>query len=145
MPTGALGRVYQDGEIIVHQGEKGDCLYVIQQGKVEVYTKVNGQDIHLAELNEGAFFGEMAVFEQTVRSASVRSLGETRVLTVDKRNLLRRMDEDPSLAFRFIEMMSTRIRGLDHQFAQMHQTPQQEPAAALVEIGVPSKISGIAV
>ena len=125
MKTGELGKMYQNGEIIIHQGEKGDCLYVIQEGVVEVFSNVNGQEIHLAKLGEGDFFGEMAVFEQTVRSTSVRSLGQARVLTVDKKNLLRRMEEDPSLAFRFLEIMSTRIRGLDLQFAQMHNSQKQ--------------------
>ena len=124
MQIGALGKVYQDGEIIIQQGEQGDCLYVIQEGTVEVFAIVNGQKIHLAELGEGDFFGEMAVFEQTARSTSVCAVGQARVLTVDRRTLLSRMEEDPSLAFRFLETMSTRIRGLDLQFAQLHH-PQQ--------------------
>lgn len=119
MQTGALGKVYRDGETIIHEGTQGDCIYIIQEGKVEVYSTVNDQEIRLAELGEGDFFGEMAVFEQTVRSTSVRALGQARVLTVDKKNLLRRMEEDPSLAFRFLEIMSTRIRELDVQLAQM--------------------------
>jgi CRP-like cAMP-binding protein len=126
MQSGALGKVYQDGEIIIYQGEKGDCLYVIQEGAVEVYATTNGKEIHLAELGEGDFFGEMAVFDQTVRSTSVRALGQARVLTIDKRNLLRRMEEDPSLAFRFLEIMSTRMRGLDLQFAQMHRSEKRD-------------------
>ena len=121
MKTGALGKVYQNGETIIQQGEKGDCLYIIQEGMVEVFSKANGQEIHLAKLGEGDFFGEMAVFEQSVRSTSVRALGAARVLTVDKKNFLRRMEEDPSLAFRFLEIMSTRIRGMDHQLSQMHK------------------------
>jgi CRP-like cAMP-binding protein len=133
MKTGALGKEYQDGEIIIRQGEKGDCLYVIQEGSVEVYTTVNGQEIHLAKLGEGDFFGEMAVFDQTERSSSVRALGQARALTVDKRNLLRRMEEDPSLAFRFLETMSTRIRGLDHQFSQMHNSTAQAAEPAMAE------------
>lgn len=125
MQAGALGKVYQDGDIIIQQGEEGDCLYVIQEGSVEVYATVNGKEIYLAKLGEGEFFGEMAVFEQTARSTSVRALGQARVLTVDKRILLRRIQEDPSLAFRFLEIMSTRIRGLDIQFAQMHHPKKQ--------------------
>ena len=120
MQTGALGKVYQDGEIIIHQGAQGDCIYVIQDGMVEVYVTITDQEIRLAELGEGDFFGEMAVFEGTARSTSVRALGQARVLTVDKRTLLSRIEEDPSLAFRFLEIMSTRIRGLDLQFTKMH-------------------------
>ena len=36
MGSGALGKIYQDGEVIIHQGDEGHCMYVIQQGGVEV-------------------------------------------------------------------------------------------------------------
>ena len=138
MQTGALGKVYQDGEIIIRQGTQGDCVYVIQEGKVEVFETANDQEIHLAVLGEGDFFGEMAVFEHTVRSSSVRALGQVRVLTLDKGTLLRRMQEDPSLSFRFLQIMSTRIRGLDLRFAQMHKSKER---AAVTTIGAMSSSS----
>lgn len=141
MQTGALGKVYQDGETILHQGAQGDCIYVIQEGKVEVFEVVNDQEIHLAELGEGDFFGEMAVFERTVRSTSVRALGQVRVLTVDKRTLLRRIQEDPSLSFRFLQIMSSRIRGLDVQFAQTYNTKKQASVTAMVEMGSTSNFA----
>lgn len=112
MEIGALGRVYQDGEIIVRQGEVGDCMYVIQEGKVEVLTEQGGNDVLLMTLEEGDFFGEMAIFEHEVRSATVRALGEIRVLTVDERTFLRRIHKDPSLAVRIVQTMSARIRSL---------------------------------
>ena len=112
----SLGRIYRDGEIIINQGEVGDCLYVIQDGKAEVLQTENGKEIRLAVLDEGEFFGEMALFDREVRSGTVRALdGEVRVLTVDKMTLLRRLQEDPSLAFRLLEKMSSRIRGMNEQ------------------------------
>ena len=144
MKTGALGKVYQDGEIIIRQGEQGDYVYVIQEGKVEVFETANDQEIHLAELGEGDFFGEMAVFEHTVRSTSVRALGQVRVLTLDKGTLLRRMQEDPSLSFRFLQIMSTRIRGLDLQFAQMHKPKGRASVTPMVEMGSTPHFAGLA-
>jgi CRP/FNR family cyclic AMP-dependent transcriptional regulator len=107
-----LGRVYQDGEAIVRQGEVGDCMYVIQEGKVEVLMEQDGNDVLLMTLEEGDFFGETAIFEHEVRSATVRALGEVRVLTVDERTFLRRIHKDPSLAVRIVQTMSARIRSL---------------------------------
>ena len=54
----------------------------------------------------------MAVFDRDVRSATVRAVGEARILTIDKKNFMRRVHEDPSLAFRIVETMSQRIREL---------------------------------
>ena len=117
MKLGELGRIYRTGEMIVRQGEVGDCMYVIQSGKVEVVRESGTGQVRLAELGEGDFFGEMALFDRDVRSATVRPLGEVRVLTIDKKMFLRKIHEDPSLAFRVMEKMSRRIRQLDEQVA----------------------------
>jgi CRP-like cAMP-binding protein len=85
METGALGKIYQDGEIIIRLGEVGDCMFVIQEGRVEVLAERDGQEILIAVREGGDFFGEMAILERDVRSATVRALGEVRVLTVDKK------------------------------------------------------------
>ena len=118
MGAGDLGRVYKDGEVIVRQGEAGDCMYVIQAGKAEVLQEQNGRNMRLAVLEEKDFFGEMALFEREVRSATVRALGEVRILTVDKRTILRRIQEDPSLAFRVVEPLCHRVRRLDEELAR---------------------------
>jgi CRP-like cAMP-binding protein len=122
MDTGALGKIYQDGEIIVRQGEVGDCMYVIQEGKVEVVIEENGNEVVLAEREEGEFFGEMAIFDRDARSATVRAKGQVRALTVDKKNFLRRIHKDPSLAFRIVETMSHRIRELGDEVARLSDT-----------------------
>lgn len=117
MVRGALGTVFKDGETIIRQGEKGNCMYVVQSGQVEVVQTTDHGDQHLATLRPGDFFGEMSVFEKEVRSATVRSVGEAKVLKVDKRTLLRRIKEDPLLAVNLLQTMSHRIRDLDDQLA----------------------------
>ena len=119
MDKGALGKLYQDGEIIIRQGEVGNCMYVIQEGKVEVLIESDGKEIQVAVREQGDFIGEMAIFERDVRSATVRAVGSARVLTIDKKNFLRRISEDPSLAFRMVESMSHRIRELSNENAQL--------------------------
>lgn len=115
MKASELGKVFGDREIIVRQGEAGDVMFEILSGKVEVLQKREGQEVRLAILGKGDFFGEMAIFEREVRSATVRALREVRVLTIDKKILLRRISEDPSLALRILEKMSHRIRELDNE------------------------------
>jgi flavin-dependent dehydrogenase len=119
MGTGDLGKTYRDGELIVNEGESGECMYVIQEGKVEVLQKNEEAEVRLAVLGEGDFFGEMALFQREVRSASVRALGDVRVLTVDKKAFLKRICEDPSLALRIVETMSQRIRDLDEEMVRL--------------------------
>jgi len=117
MGQGALGTLYKDGDAIVKQGELGDCMYVVQSGEVEVVQKTGGGEQQLAVLGAGDFFGEMAVFEREVRSATVRAQGEARALKVDKKTLLRRIKEDPLLAVNLLQTLSQRIRDLNAQMA----------------------------
>jgi CRP-like cAMP-binding protein len=119
MVTGGLGKVYRDGEEIVRQGETGDCMYVIQKGQAEAVQKKERREVRLAVLGEGDVFGEMALFERMPRSATVRALGDVRVLTIDKKTFLRRVHEDPSLAFRILQKMSYRIRELDTELVRL--------------------------
>lgn len=119
METGALGKLYREGEAIVRQGEAGDCMYVIQAGQAEVIQEKEGREVRLAVLDKGDVFGEMALFERQPRSATVRALGELRVLTVDKRIFMRRAHEDPSLAFRILQKMAQRIRHLNGELLQL--------------------------
>lgn len=115
MESGELGKIYKDTEVIIQQGEQGEFMYVIQDGLVEVVKELDDGEVHLALRGNGEFFGEMAIFERGVRSATVRAIGEARVLTIDKKNLLRRIHEDPSLAFRLVQSMSARIRELSDE------------------------------
>jgi CRP-like cAMP-binding protein len=119
MGTGDLGKTYGDGEVIIRQGDVGDCMYVIQAGQVEVVREDGDQELRLAMLDEGAVFGEMALFDRETRSATVRAVGEARVLTLDKRTFLRRVHEDPSVAFRIVQSMSYRIRQLNDELVRL--------------------------
>lgn len=117
MDTGGLGKLYSDGEVIINQGDSGNCMYVIQSGEVEVISDNNGKEVRLAIRKEGDFFGEMSLFSKELRSATIRALGDTRILTVDRKNLLKSIQKDPSLAFRIIETLSKRIRDLSEEIA----------------------------
>lgn len=119
MASGDLGKAYADGEIIIREGDVGDCMYVVQEGQVEVLIGSGEDEVQLDVLDPGAFFGEMAVFERDVRSATVRALGKARVITVDKKNFMRRVHEDPTLAFRLVETMSHRVRNLTERVAEL--------------------------
>jgi CRP-like cAMP-binding protein len=117
---GELGRRYADGDVIVRQGEAGDCLYVIEEGQVDFVVEHDGVETVLRTAGRDEIFGEMAVFERQVRSATARARGEARVLTLDRRNFLRRISEDPTMAFRVIETMARRVRALSDEVVELN-------------------------
>jgi len=112
LAKGDLGKLYKDGETLCREGEVGDAMYIIQRGTAEVVTANGDHETVLTTLSEGAIIGEMAIFENEPRSATVRAVGDMWALTVDKKNLLRRVSEDPTLAFRMIRSLSERVRRL---------------------------------
>lgn len=86
METGALGLIFQDGEVILRQEKDGDHMYVIQEGSVEILKEVEGGEVRSAIQEQRDYFGEMAIFEHKVRVMTGRALGKARSLTIDKKN-----------------------------------------------------------
>jgi len=121
MKKGNLGTVYKSGEVIARQGDVGDCMYVIQEGRVEVLSENGGVLTPLRIADEGEFIGEMAIFDRVTRSATLRALDDVRLLTIDKKNFLKRIHEDPSLAFRLVQTMSRRVRELGDELARLRR------------------------
>jgi CRP-like cAMP-binding protein len=119
MSSAALGRFFEDGEVVVRQGDVGDCMFVVQDGEVEIVVEEHGTEVVLRSAGRNEILGEMAIFEHRPRSATIRARGRARILTLDKRNFLRRINEDPSLAFRMIETMSHRVRDLSHEVVEL--------------------------
>ncbi len=116
-----LGKEYKKGEVIFRQGDRGDCMFVIQAGEVEAIAEAGGREFRLRKMGPNEFFGEMALFEQEVRTATIRTTMPTRILSIDKKNFLGGIHEDPSLAFRIVQTMSHRIRDLTDRLARYEQ------------------------
>ncbi len=119
MNNGALGKVYKSGDAIVLQGDAGNCMYVIQDGEVEVVRSHNGNTVRLAVLGQGDIFGELSLFGNDTRSATVRALNDARIITVDKNTFLRRVQEDLTLAFRVFQTMASRLNNMNAELAAL--------------------------
>lgn len=132
MSQAALGRFYGDGEVVVRQGDVGDSLYVVQDGEVEIVIEEGGTEVVLRMARRHEVLGEMALFERQPRSATIRAKGRARILTLDKQNFLRRINEDPSLAFRLIETMSRRVRELSHEIVELRAELDAATALPLI-------------
>ena len=116
-----LGKEYKAGEVIFRQGDTGNCMFVIQDGEVEAIAESDGREFRLRTMGPNEVFGEMALFEKETRTATIRTTKPTRVLSIDKKNFLGGIHEDPSLAFRIVQTMSHRIRDLTDRLARYEQ------------------------
>jgi CRP-like cAMP-binding protein len=119
MRTGELGIVFDAGQYLCRQGEVGDRMYIIQEGEVEVIVHQGGREARVATRGAGDFVGEAVIFEHGKHPADVRALTSVRVLGVDRRNFLRRANQDPTLVFRIVEQLSRRVRELSEEVARL--------------------------
>ena len=119
-----LGKEYEQGDVIFRQGESGNCMFVIQEGEVEAVAETDGKELRLRTMGPNEFFGEMALFEKETRTATIRAIRPTRVLTIDKKTFLGGIHEDPSLAFRIVQTMTHRIRDLTDRLARYEEEQQ---------------------
>ena len=119
MTKGDLGKIYRDHETIIRQGDVGNSMYVIQEGEVEILKVHNGNAVRLAVLGSGDIFGELSLFGDDKRTATVRALGDVRVITVDRKIFLRRVQEDVTLAFRMFQNMASRLNNMNAELATL--------------------------
>jgi CRP-like cAMP-binding protein len=75
---------FHPGEVIVREGDPGDSFFLVKNGAVRVVTARDDQDIELATLGRGAFFGEVAVLTGMLRTATVIAEGDVEAIRFDK-------------------------------------------------------------
>jgi CRP/FNR family transcriptional regulator, cyclic AMP receptor protein len=109
---------FEDGEIIEREGDETRDMYVVQRGAVEVVKQIEGEQVLLAVLERGSFFGEMSLLESLPRSATVRAKGQTKLLAIRAGLLLLKIRRDPTFAFELLQQMSGRIRKLNDQLVE---------------------------
>lgn len=106
-----LGKLFPAGEIIVQEGDSITHLHIMQSGVAEVYrTGFDGNRIHLALLKAGDMFGTMSLFDKQPNHSTVQVLQDAWVLLIDKKTIMRRIYEEPSLVLRIMENLSARVR-----------------------------------
>jgi ABC-type multidrug transport system fused ATPase/permease subunit len=100
------------GAEIVRQGEEGTKLCFIGSGEVEVVVTDNGREQRINRLNDGDFFGEMALLTDEPRAATVRTTMPTELYTLSRADFLSLLDHDPDIRRAVDESMSMRLQAL---------------------------------
>src|ERR1700712_3773064 len=91
--------------------EKGDHLYIIESGKVQIsYNDESGRENTLAALGPGAFFGELSLIDGGTHTATARTLSDTVLLTLDQSSFYLFLDKHPQLSHTLLYTLATRLR-----------------------------------
>lgn len=107
-------RTYEPGTAIVRQGDPGVGFFLIAEGRVSVAHDGH----HIRDLGPGDFFGELALLEERVRTATVTAAERTRCLQLVRWDFRALMKEHPDMAVRVLEVVVQRLR--DHASAHEH-------------------------
>ena len=104
-------------DTLFHEGQPGDSMFLILEGKMRVYIKQkSGEVFFLRILNAGDTFGEVALLNQAVRSASVEAVESSVLIKISSATLQKIISQQPALAAQFLYHLA---RSLGHQLSDL--------------------------
>jgi Cyclic nucleotide-binding domain/FHA domain len=101
---------YKAGDTVFEEGQAGAEMFIIQEGEVEILKDSEGNSHQLALLEEGDFFGEMAILESLPRTATARAVTDCALVRIDRNSFDQLVKHDPEIAIRMLRKLSFRLR-----------------------------------
>ncbi|MBN1876774.1 MAG: Crp/Fnr family transcriptional regulator [Anaerolineae bacterium] len=120
-------RIFEDGEPIFYQGDRGTTCHIILEGRVRVFViDEDGREYSVNLIGAGEIIGEMALFENLPRSASIEAITKTYTLELDQVGLQRCLRRSPALALGLLRAMSARLRSTTEEAERLTSLPVPE-------------------
>jgi CRP/FNR family transcriptional regulator/CRP/FNR family cyclic AMP-dependent transcriptional regulator len=134
LATHLIERRFPKNATVVEEGLPGDYMYVIREGRVKV-TKASedGREKIMNFLEKGAFFGDMALLGNETRSASVKTLEESLLLALSRRDFIDLLRQSPDLSLAVIEELANRLRETNEQARSLSFQGVEERTRSLLE------------
>jgi CRP-like cAMP-binding protein len=111
---------FKAGQVIFQEGERGDEMFIIEIGQVEIVRRRAAEERSLVVFEAGDFFGEMSLLEDLPRSATARAVTDCRLLPVDASTFDLMLRDHPEVAIRIMRMLSRRLRQFDEMEQRAH-------------------------
>jgi diguanylate cyclase (GGDEF)-like protein len=129
--SAAHTRTFADGEHLFEIGEPGRSLFVITAGTVQVLHPNRAAHFQLARVGPGEFIGEMALLDDSPRSATAKALGEVEALVLDKVDFHKLVRSRPDVGLHLLGVMSRRMRKADEQISGLNAESVRDPLTGL--------------
>jgi len=101
---------FEKGNEIVRENDVGDSMYILKKGTVSITKSAGGKCLELARLGKGDCFGDMAIFDAEVRSASVIASEPCTLLRIDSDNLKDVLIDYPTIGIELLKIFVQRLR-----------------------------------
>jgi CRP/FNR family cyclic AMP-dependent transcriptional regulator len=102
-------RIYEKDEFIFEMGQPGAALFLIQEGEVSIEANEGNHHIQIATLADHSFFGELALLDESPRSASARSITRTHAWALFRSDLLKLSESRPDIACEIYKILANMI------------------------------------
>lgn len=130
--------VLEPGQILFKKGDKSQGMYIVRTGELKVFiANESGQEVSLANIPAGGMIGEMALFDQNPRSASVKALDKTEVTFISEEDFKKLTTQIPKW---FTTLMGTLVGRLRATNDRLHDLESKSPAAGIKRITVIQRI-----
>ena len=120
-----FGKTYKSGERIFSEGDIGNELYIIREGKVRISKNAGNREIILAVLGKGDFFGEMAIINNIKRSTNAEAITDISLLCFNREGFTGIINKNSSIAMNIIDNLCKRLVHMNIQI--QHLVKKDEP------------------
>jgi CRP-like cAMP-binding protein len=140
----AVPRSFAAGDAVFREGDASSTCYVVREGRARAISEhVDGRQITLATFGPGDIFGELAMFDDELRSATVEASEDLDVLAIAGGDMRRLMREHSDIAVKLAVALVRRLRAANERLArQSFQTVQSRVAAALAQLVEQARAAG---
>jgi CRP/FNR family transcriptional regulator, cyclic AMP receptor protein len=137
-------REFAAGEMVFREGDSSDTCYVVRSGRVRAIREhTDGRSITLATFGPGEIFGELAMFDDERRSATIDALEATEAVAILGSDMRRLLRAHPEIAIKLLAALGRRLRETNERLSrQSFQTVQSRVASALIELVAAARAEG---
>lgn len=112
-------KILKSGQILFKAGDQSDGMYLIRKGELQVYLEQNGHETLLAKVGSGGLIGEMALFDNSLRSASVKAISECEVTHISLEDFAKLMKQIPKWFVSLMSALSGRLRSTNERLQKL--------------------------
>jgi CRP/FNR family transcriptional regulator len=137
-------RTFGVGEVVFREGDSGDTCYVVRTGQARaVREHSDGRSITLATFGPGEIFGELSMFDEERRSATIEAVEDTEAMAILGSDMRRILREHTDIAVKMLAGLSRRLRETNERLArQSFQTVQSRVASVLADMVAGARSQG---
>ncbi|MCL4467660.1 MAG: Crp/Fnr family transcriptional regulator [Deltaproteobacteria bacterium] len=114
-----FGKLFPKGTILFREGDTGEEMYIINNGKVKIFKEIGGVEKILALLGPSDFFGEMSLLNKKPRSASAEVVEDAKIMVINNSTFDTMMRSNAEIAIRIIRILAKRLEDADVQIANL--------------------------